>query len=116
MMTGPARRGRNGCSPSLGGLTLQVVLANPRAPDSIRTSIAALITQRVKRRYRVQPLDVHHRIRGHSERVAMLLRLARESTREHTVDSEQYNAPVLALAQGSNDFNSHKSDFTQIHE
>ena len=28
----------------------------------------------------------------------------------------QYNAPVLALAQESNDFNVHKSDFTQVHE
>jgi hypothetical protein len=28
----------------------------------------------------------------------------------------QYNAPVLALTQESNDFNVHKSDFTQVHE
>ena len=28
----------------------------------------------------------------------------------------QYDAPVLALAQESNDFNVHKSDFTQVHE
>src|ERR1700675_682848 len=33
MMARAGRRERNGCSPSLGGLTLQVVLANPKAPD-----------------------------------------------------------------------------------
>ena len=94
-MARAARRERNGCSPSLGGLTLQVVLANPKAHDfSIRTSIAALIPQRVERRYLVQSLDVHHRIRGHSGRVAMPLRLAREeSTRERTVDSEPIQCP-----------------------
>ena len=48
----------------------------------------------VEGRYLVQSLDIHHRIRGHSERVAMPLRLAREeSTREHTVDSEPIQCP-----------------------
>jgi hypothetical protein len=47
----------------------------------------------------------------------MPLRLAREeSTREHRVDSEPYNAPALALTQESNNFNVHKSDSTQLHE
>ena len=47
----------------------------------------------------------------------MPLRLAREESLANigwTVN--QYNPPVLALAQESNDFNVHKSDFTQVHE
>ena len=47
----------------------------------------------------------------------MPLRLAREeSTREHKGTVNQYNAPALALTQESNNFNVHKSDFTQVHE
>jgi hypothetical protein len=47
----------------------------------------------------------------------MPLRLAREeSTRDIGWTVNQYNAPALALTQESNNFNVHKSDFTQVHE
>jgi hypothetical protein len=45
------------------------------------------------------------------------LRFAREeSTREHRGAVNQYDAPVLALTQESNNLNVHKSDLIQVHE
>ena len=80
--------------PLLGGLALQTVPANLKAlifDSGIDIGVDSTTSER---RYLVQSLDLHDRIRNHSEHVAMPLRLAREeSTREHRVDSEPIQSP-----------------------
>ena len=78
----------------LGGLALQPVLLILKRlifDSGIDIGVDSTTSER---RYLVQSLDLHDRIRNHSERVAMPLRLAREeSTREHRVGSEPIQCP-----------------------
>src|ERR1700677_2243168 len=94
LMARAAPRERNGCPPFWEVWPCSPCLLIPKRlifDSGIDIGVDPTTSER---RYLVQSLDLHDRIRNYSERVAMPLRLAREeSTREHRVGSGPIQCP-----------------------